>query len=126
MNFNLFRLYHLLGRKDFSEKASKMIANIKDKVEERVTDHMFWLWTSLNYSDEFFELAISGPDALQRGKEISLKYIPNSVIASGNKPSNLYLLKDRFFKDETYIYVCVDNTCKFPVSSIEEAIKLIE
>tara|TARA_B110000483_G_scaffold65090_2_gene81300 strand:+ start:2030 stop:4132 length:2103 start_codon:yes stop_codon:yes gene_type:complete len=126
MNFNLFRLYHLLGRKDFSEKASKMIANIKDKVEERVTDHMFWLWTSLNYSDEFFELAISGPDALQKGKEISLKYIPNSVIASGNKPSNLYLLKDRFFKDETYIYVCVDNTCKFPVSSIEEAIKLIE
>ena len=103
-----------------------MIANIKDKVEERVTDHMFWLWTSLNYSDEFFELAISGPDALQKGKEISLKYIPNSVIASGNKPSNLYLLKDRFFKDETYIYVCVDNTCKFPVSSIEEAIKLIE
>ena len=63
---------------------------------------------------------------VSKGKEISLKYIPNSVIASGNKPSNLYLLKDRFFDDETYIYVCVDNTCKFPVNSIEEAIKLIE
>ena len=126
MNFNLFRLYHLLGRKDFSEKANKMISGVKDKIEERVTDHMFWLWASLNYSNKFFELAISGPDALKKGKAFSLQYLPNSIIAAGNKPSDLYLLKDRFFKDETYIYVCVDNTCKFPVTSIEEAIKLLD
>ena len=126
MNFNLFRLYHLLGRKDFYEKANKMISGVKDKMEERVTDHMFWLWASLNYSNKFFELAISGPDALKKGKAFSLQYLPNSIIAAGNKPSDLYLLKDRFFKDETFIYVCVDNTCKFPVKSIEEAIKLLD
>ena len=87
---------------------------------------MFWLWASLNYSDKFFELAISGPDAFKKGKELSFRYFPNSLIAAGNKPSNLYLLKDRFFKDETYIYVCVDNTCKFPVTTIKDAIKLMD
>ena len=126
MSFNLFRLYHYLGRKDFSEKANKMIFGIKNKIQERVTDHMFWLWNSLNYSEKFFELAISGSSALQKGKDFSLRYIPNSIIAAGNKPSDLYLLKSRFFKDETYIYVCVDNTCQFPVTSIEEAIKLLD
>ncbi|MAV04306.1 MAG: thioredoxin domain-containing protein [Flavobacteriaceae bacterium] len=126
MNFNLFRLYHYLGRKDFSEIANNMISGVKDKIQERVTDHMFWLWASLNYSDKFFELAISGPDAFKKGKELSFRYFPNSLIAAGNKPSNLYLLKDRFFKDETYIYVCVDNTCKFPVTTIKDAIKLMD
>jgi hypothetical protein len=35
------------------------------------------------------------------------------------------LLKDRYFEDETFIYVCVDNTCKFPVTTIEKAEILI-
>ncbi|MAU63694.1 MAG: thioredoxin domain-containing protein [Flavobacteriaceae bacterium] len=126
MNFNLFRLSHYLGNKDFSNYADKMINNIIANLENRVTDHMFWLWSSLNYSESFFELAISGPDAKQKAKELSLKYLPNAVIAAYNEPSDLYLLKDRFVKDVTYIYVCVNNTCKFPVTNIKEALKLMD
>lgn len=126
MNFNLFRLSHYLGDKDFSIQAEKMINNIIANLENRVTDHMFWFWASLNYSDSFFELAISGPKAQQKGKELSLEYLPNAVIAAYNKPSDMYLLKDRFVKDETYIYVCVNNTCKFPVTNIKEALKLMD
>ncbi len=126
MNFNLFRLSHYLGNKDFSIQAEKMINNIIGKLESRVTDHMFWFWSSFNYSDSFFELAISGPDAKEKAKELSLEYLPNAIIAANNEPSDFYLLKERFFKDETYIYVCVNNTCKFPVTNIKEALKLID
>ena len=126
MNYNLFRLSHYLGDKDFSIHAEKMINNIITNLESRVTDHMFWFWSLLNYSDSFFELAISGPDAKQKGKELSLEYLPNAIIAAYNEPSDLYLLKDRFVKDETYIYVCVNNTCKFPVTNIKEALKLMD
>jgi len=126
MNFNLFRLSHYLGNKDFSIQAEKMINNIIGKLESRVTDHMFWFWASFNYSDSFFELAISGPDAKEKAKELSLEYLPNAIIAANNEPSDFYLLKERFFKDETYIYVCVNNTCKFPVTNIKEALKLID
>ena len=126
MNFNLFRLSHYLGNKDFSIQAEKMINNIVGKLESRVTDHMFWFWSSLNYSSSFFELAISGPDAKEKAKELSLEYLPNAIIAANNEPSDFYLLKERFFKDETYIYVCVNNTCKFPVTNIKEALKLID
>ena len=126
MNFNLFRLSHYLGNKDFSIQAEKMINNIIGKLESRVTDHMFWFWSSFNYSDSFFELAISGPHAKEKAKELSLEYLPNAIIAANNEPSDFYLLKERFFKDETYIYVCVNNTCKFPVTNIKEALKLID
>ena len=54
------------------------------------------------------------------------KYLPNSLTAASNDISDLYLLKDRYFKDETYIYVCVDNTCKFPVTTVLEALNLME
>jgi len=54
-----------------------------------------------------------------------LKYLPNSLTAASNKSSEMYLLKDRYFEDETYIYVCVNNTCKFPVTTIEEAEALL-
>ena len=126
MNYNLFRLSHYLGDKDFSIHAEKMINNIIANLENRVTNHMFWFWSSLNYSDSFFELAIAGPTAKQKAKELSLEYLPNAIIAAYNEPSELYLLKDRFVEEETYIYVCVNNTCKFPVTNIKEALKLMD
>jgi uncharacterized protein YyaL (SSP411 family) len=36
-----------------------------------------------------------------------------------------YLIKNRYIKGETLIYVCVNNYCKFPVQTIDKALKLI-
>ena len=121
MNFNLFRLGHYLGNKQYNQHSKTMINNISGKIKERVTDHLFWLWLSHNYSNKFYELAINGENAKQKAEELMLKYLPNTLTAASNKSSELYLLKDRYFEEETYIYVCVDNTCKFPVTTIEEA-----
>ena len=125
MNFNLFRLGHYLGNKQYNQHSKTMINNISGKIKERVTDHLFWLWLSHNYSNKFYELAINGENAKQKAEELMLKYLPNTLTAASNKSSELYLLKDRYFEEETYIYVCVDNTCKFPVTTIEEAEALL-
>jgi len=125
MNFNLFRLGHYLGNKKYNQHSKTMINNISGKIKERVTDHLFWLWLSHNYSNKFYELAINGKNAKQKAEEFMLKYLPNTLTAASNKSSEIYLLKDRYFEDETYIYVCVDNTCKFPVTTIEEAEALL-
>ena len=125
MNFNLFRLGHYLGNKEYNQHSKTMINNISGKIKERVTDHLFWLWLSHNYSNKFYELAINGKNATQKAEEFMLKYLPNTLTAASNKSSEIYLLKDRYFEEETYIYVCVDNTCKFPVTTIEEAEALL-
>lgn len=103
-----------------------MINNISNNLNDRVTDHLLWLSNSHNYSQKFYELAISGEKAISKANELMEKYLPNALIAASNIPSELYLLKDRYFKDETYIYVCVDNTCKFPVTTAPEAIELMK
>jgi uncharacterized protein YyaL (SSP411 family) len=125
MNFNLFRLGHYYGNKEYLLQSKMMIDNIIDNLNERVTDHLLWLNNSHNYSQKFYELAISGKNATSKANELMEKYLPNALIAASNTKSDLYLLKDRYFDDETYIYVCVDNTCKFPVTTAPEAIKLM-
>ena len=125
MNFNLFRLGHYLGKKEYSQHSKAMIKGISENIKERVADHLFWLWLSHNYSNKFYELAISGKQAEMKAKELMLKYLPNTLTAASNSSSEIYLLKDRYFEDETFIYVCVDNTCKFPVTTIEKAEILI-
>ena len=125
MNFNLFRLGHYYGNKEYLLQSKEMINNISDNLNDRVTDHLLWLNNSHNYSQKFYELAISGKNAISKANELMEKYLPNALIAASNTKSDLYLLKDRYFDDETYIYVCVDNTCKFPVTTAPEAIKLM-
>ena len=125
MNFNLFRLGHYLGKKEYSQHSKAMIKDISENIKERVTDYLFWLWLSHNYSNKFYELAISGKQAEMKAKELMLKYLPNTLTAASNSSSEIYLLKDRYFEDETFIYVCVDNTCQFPVTTIEKAEILI-
>ena len=125
MNFNLFRLGHYYGNKEYLLQSKEMINNISDNLNDRVTDHLLWLNNSHNYSQKFYELAISGKNATSKANELMEKYLPNALIAASNTKSDLYLLKDRYFDDETYIYVCVDNTCKFPVTTALEAIKLM-
>ena len=92
---------------------------------DNTLDHMNWLNVSLDYNDKFFEVVISGKKSYEMANEISSKYFPNILIAASKKDSDKYLLKNRYNRGETLIYVCVNNTCKFPVNNVNEALKLI-
>ena len=126
MNFNLFRLGHFNGNKNYLSQSKTMINNVSEVIKERVTDHLLWLNNSHNYSQKFYEIAISGKNALVKANELMERYLPNTITAASDTETNFYLLKDRYFEDETYIYVCVDNTCKFPVTSVTEALGLMK
>ena len=71
-------------------------------------------------------LAISGQDVMSKLNELHQTYLPNILIAGSNKDSNQALLKNRYIEDETLIYVCVNNSCKLPVTEIKDAIALLK
>jgi uncharacterized protein YyaL (SSP411 family) len=102
-----------------------MINNVNETIKDRVTDYFLWLNNSHNYSQKFFEIAVSGNNAIKKAEEIMEEYLPNALIAASKSESKLYLLKEKHFNDETYIYVCVDNTCKVPVTTVSKALILI-
>ena len=126
MNFNLFRLGHLNGNKDYLTYSKTMINNARGIIKDRIIDHLLWLTISHNYSQKFYEIAISGKNAISKAEELLQEYLPNTLIVASKKASDLYLLKNRYVEDQTYIYVCVDNTCKFPVKTVLEASGLLK
>ena len=80
----------------------------------------------LNYTKPYYEIVIVGKDAKRKFEELNAVYLPNTLIIYSNTESNTPLLKNRFIEDETYIYVCVNNSCKLPVKTIEKGLLLLE
>ena len=125
MAINLFKLGHYFGNKNYSTNASAMLNNIKANAIKYGGGASNWLILYNNYLGDFYEIAVSGSEAVQKIKEINKVYIPNKLIVGSTKDSDLPLLEYKYSKKETIIYVCVDGACKLPVNETEQALKQI-
>ena len=122
---NLFLLSHHTGNRDFLNIGKSMLNEISTQLISNPLDYTNWLSVSLDYYDKFYEVVISGKKSIEMAKEINSIYLPNILIATSKKDSEKYLLKNRYIKGENLIYVCVNNTCKYPVNNVDAALKLI-
>lgn len=122
---NLFKLGHYYSNKIYSDLAKQMLSNINTDIIKSPSSYTNWLLLYLNYSNSFYEVAISGINSKDKLKDLDEFYIPNILISGSESNSNLPLLKNKFIEDDTYIYVCVNGTCKMPVTTIEKAVKQI-
>ncbi|WP_193353592.1 hypothetical protein [Cellulophaga baltica] len=59
-------------------------------------------------------------------QELNSKFLVNALVIGSETASNIAIYKDRFENDKTYIYVCLNNSCKLPVTSVPEALRQIE
>ncbi|WP_299110721.1 thioredoxin domain-containing protein [uncultured Winogradskyella sp.] len=121
----LFKLGHYYSNKTYTDLAKQMLSNVNEDIKEIPSGYTNWLELYLNYSNPYYEVAISGLEAHSKLKEFDKSYIPNVLISGSDKNTHLPLLKNKFIEDETYIYVCVNGTCKLPVTTTKEAIEQI-
>lgn len=122
---NLFALGTLLEKEEYLSMSEEMMGQMYDMV---MGDPSFYAnWTKLIGTKAFgaYEIAIVGNNARQKNFHIQKKYLPTSIFMGG-KDENLPLLQSKLVEGETLIYVCQNKTCKYPVSSAEEAIGIIE
>jgi len=85
-----------------------------------------WMDLMLNYTNNYYEVAIIGEHAKEKVDTLNKTYLPNKLIAGSYGENDLPLLKGRYSKGKTFIYVCVNKACKLPVSQVEQAINLIQ
>ena len=50
-------------------------------------------------------------------------YLPDAIFLGGKNEGTLNLLEDKLVSGQTTIYVCVDKTCKIPVTESEDALQ---
>lgn len=122
---NLFILSHHLDNENYLNTSSKMLHNIQPEIETYPSGYSNWLDLSENYKNKYYEIVVVGKDANSKLKEINTSYLPNALVAGSSKESTKPLLKYRYIDDETLIYVCVNNSCKLPVSEVSDALKLL-
>ena len=123
---NLWTLGHLLEKKQYSAKAKKMLDVMTSYFNEgRGSDYSQWAQLITKEAFSYKEVVIVGPEAQNTNREIHQNYLPNVLFQISDKPSELPLLKDRFFKKETLIYVCEDKVCLRPSKSVKEALMQI-
>lgn len=123
---NLFKLGHYFENDHYSQNAKRMLNNVQPELQNYGSAYSNWLDLMLNYVVPFYEIAISGTEAIKRVLDLNKVYLPNVIVAGSTQDEDLPLLKHRFIRDETLIYVCINKTCRLPVKTIEEAIKLLK
>jgi len=72
-------------------------------------------------------LVCSGAKSEQATSEIRAKSLPHVYLLTCKKEiSNMPILQKKFFDGNLYIFVCSEQACLSPVSSVSEAFKLID
>ena len=122
---NLFKLSHYFDVPKYSETSHQMLKNVQAELEEYPSGFSNWLDLLLNHQSKYFEVVVVGKEASRLIQELNHQYIPNKLVAGSESDSESYLLKGRYVDDKTYIYVCVNNTCKLPVTDARSAIDII-
>ena len=126
MAHNLYRLGLLLGRDTYIEKATGMISSLERLLltEPQYLTHWAGLYLQLAYPTA--EVALLGPDYLEKGRQLHQHYLPNKVVAGTAREGTLPLLQQRQPKGaETLLYICYNRSCQRPIEKVEEAVAQI-
>jgi uncharacterized protein YyaL (SSP411 family) len=124
---SLFKLGHCYSNKNYLKTSEQMLNNVKEDVKRNPGNYSNWLNLMTNLTKPFYEVVVAGNKASEVNNKLINNYNPNILIAGTTKENNtLPLLSYKFNEDQTFIYVCVNGTCKKPQTSITEALESIE
>ncbi|OMP31607.1 thioredoxin domain-containing protein [Mangrovimonas sp. DI 80] len=122
---NLFKLSHYFDNDYYHKTVTTMLNNVQEEMTTYGSGFSNWLDLMLNYTNPYYEVVVVGKKAHEKLSEINEIYIPNKLIAGSITSKESPLLKNRYLKDKTMVYVCENNTCQLPVTETDKALKMI-
>ncbi|MDG1717929.1 MAG: thioredoxin domain-containing protein [Saprospiraceae bacterium] len=125
---NLYAIGLYFDNKEYKAQARQMLNNILPQIEATKSTDYYSNWLQLHGDliNPTYEVAIVGPDAVAKAKELNTNYLSNAIILGGTDEGTLALLKDKLQDGETMIYVCQNKVCKFPVTEVSKALELMK
>ncbi|HAS44710.1 MAG TPA: thioredoxin domain-containing protein [Microscillaceae bacterium] len=123
---NLFKLGHYFYNQSYLQKSRQMLHNVQKDVIKYGYYYANWASLMLYQIHPPYEVAIVGKKAHKLRKQWDKKYLPNALLMGGRREGNLPLLKNKWQKGKTMIYVCKDKVCKLPVTEVNEALKQLK
>lgn len=125
MAHNLYVLGNLLENREYLELSGKMLGRVSSEAIANPSFYANWIKLLGRKAFGAYEVAVVGEEATVKNSLLQKKYLPTAIFMGG-ETENLPLLKSKLVEGETLIYVCQNKTCKYPVSEINAAFKLLE
>lgn len=119
---NLLELGHINYDTSLLKKSKKMVALVGGKFKEYPQNFGNWGVLLLNNAYPYFEVVVVGANANSLINQLNSYSIPNMLLIGSSTQSEMPLLKNRYVENETYIYVCQNNTCKMPVQNTKDVL----
>ena len=121
----LFNIGHVIFDDEYLNLSDNMVSSVQSVIDNNMNSYSVWANNILNRVESFYEIAVIGPESKLITDEITSYFSPNSIVVQSKTESDLPLFIDRFFEDETYIYVCQNKTCQRPETNINLALEQV-
>ncbi len=121
----LLELGRYYEHEPYRDRAVKMLKSVSDSMTQYAWYHPVWAAVVCELAYPQYEVAIAGPSAREKIKELESQYLPHLLICGSPVESFLPLLENRFKPGETWLYVCENRSCKLPVTSTEAVLEYV-
>ena len=121
----LFNIGHVIFDDEYLNLSDNMVSSVQSVIDNNMNSYSIWANNILNRVELFYEIAVIGPESKLITDQITSYFSPNSIVVQSKTESDLPLFIDRFFEDETYIYVCQNKTCQRPETNINLALEQV-
>lgn len=122
----LFRLSKLYGNQEYEDISKKMAGKLSALVEKHAASFSCWARLLFYFTGNFYEVAITGKDALENLTRIYNAPVTRKVVAAAESSGSLPIFNNRFRDGKSMIYVCADHICQKPVETVDEAISQLK
>lgn len=126
MAHNLHDLGLIYGEAAWTERSERMLAAVWEMASREPYFHAQWGSLMLKRVFPFYELAVTGPQAVAAYRELARPFLPHATVALGAHESDGVPLLQNRIGAETRFFVCQNFACQLPVSSPEEARQQME
>jgi len=127
MAHNLWLAGMCMERSEWIERSVTMTSTMAVTALRYAYSFSYWAILVQRQQAGMKTLVCSGAKSEQATSEIRAKSLPHVYLLTCKKEiSNMPILQKKFFDGNLYIFVCSEQACLSPVSSVSEAFKLID
>lgn len=122
MAHNLYTLGRITSNNTYIRIAKQMLCNIEGSLIQNNEYMGNWLSLYLKFASDQKEIAITGKNINALRKNVFHFYLPTTILVGGS--DEIPLLKGKNKSEDNY-YVCINSSCKMPVTNTEDMIRLL-
>jgi uncharacterized protein YyaL (SSP411 family) len=127
MAHNLWICGMCMEQSAWIERAGLMLRNMSDTAVRYSYSFGYWAIMLQRHLSGLTTVVFSGKEANVERKKMQTNFLPGSyMLTCRKKISEMPILEKKFFEDKMYIFVCSEQACLSPVSSVEQALTLLK